>query len=77
MPRNVRNFWLDLRVDGKSMAVQTGPRHKDGGFKLLIYMRDRGAVQYGLSIVGLCGPDGRLTLQAYSEGKSITKQTRR
>ena len=51
MPRNVRNFWIDLEVDGRT-RVQTGPRTKDGGFASTIYMRDKGSVQAALYLRG-------------------------
>ena len=44
MPRNVRNFWLELDVDGSKSRVETGPRSKDGGFALRIRMRDKGSI---------------------------------
>jgi hypothetical protein len=44
MPRNVRNFWLELTVDGKKTRMATGPVRKDGGFDLVIKMRDKGQV---------------------------------
>ena len=45
MPRNVRNFWLELDVDGRKNKIAAGPASKEGGFRLSIYMRDRGDVQ--------------------------------
>lgn len=56
MPRNVRNFWLDLFVDGRKNSVKTGPRQKDGGFLLTIYQRDRGCVSKGITISGVRNP---------------------
>jgi hypothetical protein len=44
MPRNVRNFWLELTVDGKKTRVATGPVRKDGGFDLVIKQRHKGQV---------------------------------
>ena len=40
MPQNVRNFWIELEVDGKKTKVATGPRSKDGEFYLSISMRN-------------------------------------
>jgi hypothetical protein len=51
MPRNVRNFWIVLDVDGRT-KVQPGPRTKDGGFASTIYMRDKGSVQAALYLRG-------------------------
>ncbi len=44
MPKNVRNFWLNLTVDGKKEPVATGPRGAEGGFVLNVYQRDQGEV---------------------------------
>jgi hypothetical protein len=52
MPRNVRNFWLELEVDGKKTKVATGPVRKDGGFTLDVKMRDMGCIMIAGQIVG-------------------------
>lgn len=44
MPRNVRNFWIELEVDGKQTKIATGPRSVEGGFSLRVRMRQHGAV---------------------------------
>lgn len=44
MPRNVRNFWITLDVDGKKTRVETGPRSRDGGFNMTILTRTNGAI---------------------------------
>lgn len=43
-PRNVRNFWIELFVDGKKTRIATGPASKDGGFDLYIKIREKGSV---------------------------------
>jgi hypothetical protein len=43
-PRNVRNFWITLSVDGNKQIIQTGPKRKDGGFILRILMREKGCI---------------------------------
>lgn len=65
MPRNVRNFWIDLSVDGRSERVETGPRAKDGGFSLAVLMRDDGDIIRALTVRGFVDSDGSLRLQAY------------
>lgn len=62
MPRNVRNFWIDLNVDGRKASVNTGPRRKDGGFRLSIKMRRDGDIFSPVFIEGLANPDGTLKL---------------
>ena len=57
MPRNVRNFWISLNVDGKKHEVATGPRRKDGGFDINIKLREHGHISdTELNIEGwVCG----------------------
>jgi hypothetical protein len=65
MPRNVRNFWITLDVDGKKERVATGPRSSGGGFELQILMRERGEISIAgrLSITGRVR-EGQLFLNA-------------
>ncbi len=51
-PRCVRNFWVELEVDGKKTKVKTGPRSSSGGIYLQIYMRNKGHVEKVLEIIG-------------------------
>lgn len=64
MPRNVRNYWLELEIDGRKTRVETGPRAKDGGFSLNIYMRNKGNVTKIGRLIGM-PPDnnGKLHLK--------------
>lgn len=43
-PRVVRNFWIELEVDGKKEKIATGPRHAGGGFHMVIRMREKGQI---------------------------------
>lgn len=56
MPRCVRNFWIDVEADGYKKSVGLGPRRKDGGMDVLLYVRDGGQVKSAVSI--LCRADG-------------------
>ena len=63
MARNVRNFWIELDVDGYKTKVKRGPRGRFGGFHMIISMRDNGEIsnkQY--HIRGGCCPDESLIL---------------
>lgn len=66
MPRNVRNFWLELTVDGSATRVETGPRSKDGGFSLVILQRDKGGITRTMEVYGRALNDGSLVLQAHN-----------
>jgi hypothetical protein len=69
-PRNVRNFWLELEVDGKKTRVATGPRGKTGGFKLTIYIRDDGSVGGPVRIYGTADEEGELRFSYTIPGSS-------
>lgn len=59
--RNVRNFWIELEVDGRANVVAAGPAGKDGGFKLRIRVRDAGEVSpRDIIIEGRAEKDGTL-----------------
>jgi hypothetical protein len=73
MPRNVRNFWLTLEVDGKKAVVATGPTGKDGGFDLRIRYRNDGAIaDEFIRVRGFAQANGALVLdgQLYKNGES-------
>ena len=62
MPKNVRNFWLSARIDGRNSLLEGGPQSKDGGFSLAIFQRDGGDVREAAIIEGR-EIDGVLTLR--------------
>jgi hypothetical protein len=71
MPRNTRNFWVELKVDGKKTAVASGPASKDGGFDLIVKQRDRGGIITSLVVTGrakVFQDEIHLTLTADGEG---------
>ena len=66
MPRNVRNFWIELDVDGRKKRVATGPRSKDGGFRLIVYQREKGGIVKALNVFGSVNVLGKLEICAYA-----------
>lgn len=73
MPRCVRNFFVRAApTDGTRRApIQTGPRTRDGGLDLTLYIRDQGSVRVAGTILGRRHGD-RLVLQFVPErGPSI------
>lgn len=60
--RVVRNFWIELRVDGKKERIATGPRYSHGGFTMEIKMRGHGEVTHGLELRGFVAANGKLCL---------------
>jgi len=73
MPRNVRNFWIDLEVDGRS-DIGTGPVDKNGGLIATFKMRSDGGIEYALMVVGKARPDGSLLLMVQVPGQGIVYQ---
>ena len=47
----IRNFWIDINVDGR-LPIGAGPKRKDGGFTEEIYIRDSGESKKAVSICG-------------------------
>jgi hypothetical protein len=78
MPRNVRNWWIELDVDGKKIDINTGPRSKSGGFNINIWQRDMGAVTGSLIISGeVEGDTLTLTARTFDGNSRIKNVTRR
>ncbi len=74
-PKNVRNFWIEVTIDGRSTPIKTGPQRKDGGFELTIYQRDKGEIMKALTIEGTAYGDGYLLLRAVSRSDTISVGT--
>jgi hypothetical protein len=64
MPRNVRNWWLELDIDGKTQRIEAGPQSRVGGFTLTIKQRDQGDIVTALEVTGLADGRGNLLLRA-------------
>jgi len=62
MPRNVRNFFITVDVDGRPSNVRTGPQRADGGIAIRVQQRDAGEVTEVGYLVGRAKA-GRLVLQ--------------
>ena len=65
--RTVRNFWVDLDIDGYEKTIGAGPKSADEGFHQEIFMRDKGKVILACSIVGMVDEQGRLRLEITPE----------
>lgn len=66
MPRNVRNFWLEASIDGRSSKVACGSPNKEGGFELVVQVREEGSISNRkLCVRGIANADGTLELFAY------------
>lgn len=76
MPRNVRNWWIEVQVDGRKGRIACGPVSKSGGFSLTIKQRDKGAIRTVIDCVG-DAEDGRLSLSLTSGSDVLGVDTER
>ena len=58
-----RNFWIEADIDGRKTELAGGPRRKDGGFVMNIYMRNEGGIDRPIDIEGIAKSDGSLMLR--------------
>jgi hypothetical protein len=65
----VRNFWLDAEIDGRKTTLEGGPRRRDGGFTLTVYIRDDGGIKRAVRMSGQATHDGRLVLECEAGDK--------
>lgn len=79
MPRNVRNFWIELDVDGKKTPIATGPVKKDGVFYLTVSMRNEDGTIHknAISLEGFVmneptGTKRELSIGFYIDGCLVT-----
>ena len=75
MLKNVRNFWIEADVDGSS-SITAGPKSKDGGFSLSIFMRDEGSIKKVVNITGVGGSELKLSIHT-EDGKWLQYGTKR
>lgn len=76
MPRNVRNFWIDARIDGRDTKIAGGPIAKDGGLHVTFKQRDTKQVTQALTVDCRVGPDGLLILRVFdADGVPIHEHT--
>ena len=48
----MRNFWIEVKIDGRKTLLKGGPKSKTGGFELTLYQCDRGKSVKSLSLTG-------------------------
>lgn len=49
-PRVVRNYWIEVEIDGYENTIKGGPRNKDGGLEVTLYQRDGGNISTAVTI---------------------------
>ena len=75
-----RNFWIEADIDGRKTELAGGPRRKDGGFSMVIYMRNEGGIDRPIKIDGFVKSDGSLMLRVTDKERNeeiFLKETNR
>ena len=68
----VRNFWIDVNIDGRQTFLSGGPKAKTGGMDITIYQRNEGSIKKAISIY--CRADGdRLYTEVYADDKFVAE----
>jgi hypothetical protein len=75
MPRCVRNFFLQIEVDGKKTPIRTGPRSKNGGFHCRLLIRTDGQVHNDDVTIEGRERNGLLYLTIWAGGENIFRRT--
>lgn len=70
----IRNFWIDVDIDGRKTRLSGGPKSKDGGFSMTICQRDKGQITKSFQIEGRIKGD---ELTIFISGKRIGVVTQR
>lgn len=67
----VRNFWIEAQIDGRTTELTGGPQNKEGGFTLRIKQRDNGSISQPVRIEGFAQADGTLKLVVFGDGERV------
>ena len=77
MMRNMRNFFIDLSVDGRASDIHTGPKSKDGGLNFRMTQNDSGEVKEVLRVYSTAHEDGSLVTTVWVNGQTYCIETKR
>ena len=66
----VRNFWVEVEVDGRSTKLKGGPHNKYGGMIIKLYQRKEGEITLAARID--CTSDGE---KLYTEIRAAQPQS--
>ena len=77
MPRNVRNSWVAVDIDGRSTPLEGGPKGAGGGMSGAVYVRHKGEVEKALAFVQILRDDKIVLLIQTPHGEVIEKEYER
>lgn len=70
---NVRNFWIDVDIDGRKTLLSGGPRAKDGEMSASLYIRKDGEV-YRCCTIECEHNNGKNILTIYDSERNIVHE---
>jgi len=74
----VRNFYVEADIDGRKGQLTGGPRSKDGGFHMTLYIRNKGKIEEAFTICGeAIGEESLSIVIKDSSGLEIRKESTR
>jgi hypothetical protein len=71
--KKIRNFWLNIDIDGQMKQVSCGPSKPDGGLRGTIKMRLEGRPTDVLRIRARALLDGQLVLEVFAVSDEAAK----
>ena len=70
----LRNYWIEVDIDGQKTRLAGGPRARDGKMEIRLYVRDHNASENAVKIN--CVPDGEtLYIKTKIGGDEFTYQS--
>lgn len=73
----VRNFYVDASIPGRATHLTGGPRNKEDGMDIKLYIRNEGDIETALSINCSVDEEGILTVNVVSPDEGIIHTLRR
>jgi len=78
MSKDVRNFWIEVKIDGYKNPITFGPKKKEEGFHMVINQRNEGRATIGAIIKGYVTERKIvLTIESGQEPNSMVVITKR
>jgi hypothetical protein len=71
----MRNFWIEGKIDGRKAKLTGGPRNKEGGFSVTVYVKSEGESMQALTVEGFVKRDGETLCILVADGDGNTIHT--
>jgi hypothetical protein len=63
----VRNFWIEVEIDGRKTKLSGGSQLKTGGMTIKLFQRNKGEITKALSVDCLANDLGILATEVFNE----------